>query len=112
MLKFCNGGHNFQLFSFSAFQQWTCQLAWDFFNPIVTGTRVGAEGFEVSFPIVVKEGAVEAERAGIRRVDQAGGVARAHLEEHTHFEFAQSLSTKESGHVVVGVTGNYEVKAV
>src|SRR2546425_9754350 len=58
------------------------QLAGDLLNPIVARQGVGPEDFKVCFPVVVEESAMESERAGVGRVNQAGGVAGAHLKEH------------------------------
>ena len=58
-----------------------------FLNPFIAGPGVGAEDFEVAFPIVVKQGAMEAEGGGVGRVNEAGRIAGTHLKEHAQGEF-------------------------
>jgi len=47
---------------------------------------------------------VQAERAGIRRINQAGGVAGAHLANSTRISIRQRLPAQEPVHVVVGLS--------
>ena len=56
--------------------------------------------------LVVEERAVQAEVAGLGRVDEAGGIVRAHLEDDAHFKFAQRLAVHEAVDVVERVDGD------
>ena len=88
------------------------ELAGDFLDPIVAGQGVGTERLDVAFPVVVIERAMQAERGGIRRVNQAGGIAGAHLEQHAHLEFGQRLPAQKPVYVVVGVAGGDDMKSL
>jgi len=82
-----------------------------FFQPFVVRPGVRAELLDVAFALVVKDSPVEAERAGIRRVDQASRVALAHLEDKAHLEFAEAFSAQKTGDVVIGVDGSDDMQA-
>ena len=56
--------------------------------------------------------AVQAEVTRFWRVDQAGGIVGAHLEDHAHFEFAQRLAAEEAVHVVERVDRREDVHPV
>ena len=53
---------------------------------------------------------MQAERAGLRIIDQAGGIVRAHLEQHAHFKFAERFAAEETIHVVVSVARDDHVE--
>src|SRR5262245_19790487 len=82
------------------------QFSRHFLQPIVTGAGVGTEGFEGTFTVVVEQGAVEAEGAGVGSINQRGGVAGAHLEEDAHGELAQGFPAKEAADVIEGITSD------
>src|SRR6266850_3616257 len=84
----------------------------DVFKPVVSGAGVRPKGFHVTFAIVVKQGAVESQGAGIWRINERGGIAGTHLEEHAHGEFAESFSSQETADVVECVAGHNDVDAV
>src|SRR6267154_438369 len=65
------------------------QLGSHFLQPITTRLRVRPERLQRAFAFVEQHRAVQAERRGVRRVDQARGITRAHLEGHAHFDFAE-----------------------
>src|SRR5208282_2805241 len=94
---------------------WLCkqslQVLRGFLDPVVVGQRVGTERFDVSLPVVVIERPMQAERAGVWRVNQARRVAGAHLEKHARLEFGQRLPPQEPVHVVVCVAGGNDMKS-
>jgi uncharacterized protein (DUF1778 family) len=47
------------------------------FNPFAAGQRVGAEGFEVALLSVVEQRPMEPDQAGLRVVNEAGGIVGA-----------------------------------
>jgi len=80
-------------------------------EPGVVGQGVGAEGFDPAFLAVEEEGAVEAEPVGLGRVNEAGGVVGAHLEEDAEFEFSDGLAAELAEEIGVGVAGEDDVAA-
>src|ERR1041384_8139453 len=66
-------------------------------HPLIARQRIRPESFEVPFLRVVKEGAVQTQRAGFGAINEAGGIVRAHLVEYAHFEFAEGLAAEEAG---------------
>ena len=54
---------------------------------------------------------MEAERAGLRRINEARGIVRAHLEDDAHFKFTQRLSGHRAVHVVERIHGRDAVDA-
>src|SRR5690348_9867921 len=80
-------------------------------DPIGSGQCVRPEGLERSFLGVKEEGAMQAEHAGLRIVDQAGGIIGAHLEKDSHFELAERLAAQEPIYVVVSVAGSDDMEA-
>ena len=81
------------------------------FDPFITGAGVGAECFQIPFPIIVKERPMHPESAGIRRIDEGGRVASAHLEEDAHLEFTQSFSAQVAADIIVSIAGRDDMKA-
>jgi len=82
----------------------------DFRQPVVAGLGVGAEGFGDTLAVEVEQGAVEAEVAGVRGVNEAGGIAGAHLEEDAHFKFAEGLAAEAAVDVVIRVHAGEQVE--
>jgi hypothetical protein len=64
---------------------------------------VRSERFEGAFLGVMEQCAVQAEGGGFGGIDQAGGVAGAHLEQDAEFEFAECTSSEEPAGIVVGI---------
>src|SRR5438105_8929426 len=54
---------------------------------------------------------MEAERAGLGIVDQAGGIVGAHLKEDAHLKFAKRLAAQKAVHVIESVAGEDDVKS-
>src|SRR6185503_6781626 len=69
-------------------------------EPRAVGQGVWAEGFQGAFVLVVQQCAVQAQRARLRRIDEARGVVRTHLEDDPDFEFRQRLAADEAADVV------------
>ena len=74
-------------------------------DPLLRRKRVGTEGFQIAFLRVVKERAMQTERARLWAVDQTGGIVGAHLEKHPHLKFGQRFPAQEAIHIVVCVAG-------
>ena len=66
-------------------------------QPFAIRLGIRAEGFQAAFAVVVIERAVQAEGRGVGRVNQAGGVSSAHLEDDAHFKFSSASSARETG---------------
>src|SRR2546422_500457 len=81
-------------------------LARRLLDPLIARARVRPEDFGVTFPIVIKQSPVHAQRSGIGSVYQAGGIAGAHLEQHAHLKFTQSFAAQETRHIIVAIAGS------
>jgi len=86
------------------------QVAEGFVEPLGVWKGVGPEGLDPSFVAVEEEGAVEAEVVGLGRVDEAGGIVGAHLEQDAKFELGEGLAAELAEQVGVGVTGDEEME--
>ena len=74
-------------------------------EPVGVGQSVGAEGFEDAGLGIVKDGTMESEAGRFRRVNQAGGVAGAHLEQNAELKFAEGLAAEETIGVIERIAG-------
>ena len=54
---------------------------------------------------------MQSQGAGLRIINQARGIARAHLEQDAHFEFAECFPPEETVHIVICVARGDDVKA-
>src|SRR5262245_38301401 len=76
-------------------------------DPNAFGKRVWTKCLQIAFLLVVKQRAMQSQRAGLGIVAKAGRIVGAHLEQDTHFEFAQRLATqKPSGVIIIVHTGD------
>ncbi len=81
-------------------------------DPLVVGHGVWAEGFDRAELLIVKERAMEAERAGLRGIDEARGIVGAHLEDDAHFEFSERLAIHPAAYVVIAVDRHQQMDPV
>ena len=79
--------------------------------PALRRRGAGAEGLQHAALLVVEDRPVQAQRAGVRRINEAAGIVRAHLEDHAHFKFAERLPAHAATHVVERVHRGDEVNA-
>ncbi len=60
--------------------------------PITFRGGIGAKCLQLAFLLIEEDGAMESQVAGVGRIDQAGGIVCAHLEDNAHGKFAESFA--------------------